>query len=969
MSNYVLNLQIGSDAMQLTKLVIFGFGKHEDKTIELEAGVNVLYGYNEAGKTTIQQFILHILFGFPSRGSQLLRYEPKSGSKYGGQVHLQDEEYGDCIVERVRGKSSGDVTVYTEDGRQGDEAFLAKLLRHYDRATFESIFSFSLLQLQGFDKMDEKQLSRTLLASATTGFDDLLRIEDQVNKEKGALYKRKGKNPLVNRQLEKVQLAEESLQKARQKTAQYEPTIAKLQALEERFGELRAEQKEVNKQLEQLKIQQQLQPLQFKRKQLGDQLATKQQKGFPIDGIQRYEALRYQYDEVDASITALEKNLQELPQIDEASNLDEQHQRLEQQLAKEAEWHRLNSSIAAMHGEIRELQQQISKLKARLGIHSESSEEVLYEADVSLQKEQEMYTLMEQYQQCEREFDDTEASKMQLENDLVLTRKKKDLLQEPTMEEREIARSWPTFQQQYRDAVAEKNAHETQKNQLKIVAIIIALMISVYTITALLNQQYTLLFITVIGVGILGGWLYRKSSGQSFKEQQSIMKKYKQQAGQYEKIAEEVRVYDEESAQVRRDLAKYEEQFNVLEVHKKALEHELLGIKQQLQQFLQQYNIPEVPSVQLVPELFRMIRALQEHLRQYAQYQQSYFVAQEKLAKWLDSLAVLLEKPVTSENAYELIRARYYEVRQLQEQQVVVKRQQQQLEQSIQEKKALRHTLATQQRALWNEAQVSTEEGYYQAYEEQKEKAALQDALLHITEQLAAYEDVEMNWTLSQTDVQVTMNQLRDQLQEIQEEQETLRANKAQYLHTIQALQTDEQLGELAQKSAVEQANLNELTQQWAVKQVMATAIEQFMRTLKEQRFPEVLATSAEIFSKLTGGRYKQLQITDQGLFEAVMASGETMPIIELSQATKEQAYLALRFALAIAVHEHAPFPIIVDDPFVHFDERRLSHIIKVVEQLTTHQFIYFTCHKEMTTCWTNAKVYHLESEKGASIS
>ncbi|WHT49434.1 AAA family ATPase [Sporosarcina thermotolerans] len=69
--------------MKIKKIVIYGFGKHENKTIDFDDGVNVIYGQNEAGKTTIQQFIVQTLFGYPQKNSAQLRYEPKSGGKYG----------------------------------------------------------------------------------------------------------------------------------------------------------------------------------------------------------------------------------------------------------------------------------------------------------------------------------------------------------------------------------------------------------------------------------------------------------------------------------------------------------------------------------------------------------------------------------------------------------------------------------------------------------------------------------------------------------------------------------------------------------------------------------------------------------------------------------------------------------------------------------------------------------------------
>lgn len=73
----------------------------------------------------------------------------------------------------------------------------------------------------------------------------------------------------------------------------------------------------------------------------------------------------------------------------------------------------------------------------------------------------------------------------------------------------------------------------------------------------------------------------------------------------------------------------------------------------------------------------------------------------------------------------------------------------------------------------------------------------------------------------------------------------------------------------------------------------------------------------------------------------------------ELSQATKEQAYLSLRLALASVLADRAPFPIIMDDPFVHFDNERLSRMIEILKEIQpSHQLIYFTCHEEMKTKW-----------------
>ena len=190
--------------MKIEKLHIYGFGKHENVEIDLKTGINVFFGENEAGKSTIQQFILHILFGFPQKNAQLLRYEPKSGARYGGKIQVVNEQGNRIIIERVKGKASGDVTLYFEDGSRGSEKELSSLLHSYSRSDFEAIFSFSLLQLQGFEKMTEEELTRTLLSSGTTGMDTLSSVETQFIKDMGELFKPTGKKPLINQKIEEL---------------------------------------------------------------------------------------------------------------------------------------------------------------------------------------------------------------------------------------------------------------------------------------------------------------------------------------------------------------------------------------------------------------------------------------------------------------------------------------------------------------------------------------------------------------------------------------------------------------------------------------------------------------------------------------------------------------------------------------------------------------------------------------------
>lgn len=50
--------------MKIDELNIISFGKFKDKKITLSNGLNIIYGENETGKTTIHKFIEGMFFGF-----------------------------------------------------------------------------------------------------------------------------------------------------------------------------------------------------------------------------------------------------------------------------------------------------------------------------------------------------------------------------------------------------------------------------------------------------------------------------------------------------------------------------------------------------------------------------------------------------------------------------------------------------------------------------------------------------------------------------------------------------------------------------------------------------------------------------------------------------------------------------------------------------------------------------------------
>ncbi|MCD6448937.1 MAG: AAA family ATPase, partial [Thermotogaceae bacterium] len=72
--------------MIVKKEYIKGFGKLKNTEIEFDPALNVIYGENASGKTTMSKFLLFALAGFTK--TEIQRYKPWVGSEFGGQVDL-----------------------------------------------------------------------------------------------------------------------------------------------------------------------------------------------------------------------------------------------------------------------------------------------------------------------------------------------------------------------------------------------------------------------------------------------------------------------------------------------------------------------------------------------------------------------------------------------------------------------------------------------------------------------------------------------------------------------------------------------------------------------------------------------------------------------------------------------------------------------------------------------------------------
>ena len=80
--------------MKINKLKINSYGKLKEKEIDLKNGINIIYGKNEAGKSTLLNFIVDSVYGISKNKngkeySNYERYMPWSGEDFSGRIEYE----------------------------------------------------------------------------------------------------------------------------------------------------------------------------------------------------------------------------------------------------------------------------------------------------------------------------------------------------------------------------------------------------------------------------------------------------------------------------------------------------------------------------------------------------------------------------------------------------------------------------------------------------------------------------------------------------------------------------------------------------------------------------------------------------------------------------------------------------------------------------------------------------------------
>ena len=253
--------------MKIESISLENFGIFKRKCFEFDQAPLVLvYGENEAGKTTALNGIRQAMAGFRHRSGYLV------GGTMRAEIsaHLRSGQQ----LEFSRRKGRPDELAGTLGGRDLASHEIQELLANIDLESYEQLFGFSLDELrQGQNALKNVRLSDAFAGGSMGGIRAFEMLRRDLETTTAELYKSRGSTPLINVKLAELKQQHEKLRAAEVLPQQVEALRAAIKAAGKRSQEFQEEIAAHRQELSQLNRFKQALPHFQNRKALLAQLA------------------------------------------------------------------------------------------------------------------------------------------------------------------------------------------------------------------------------------------------------------------------------------------------------------------------------------------------------------------------------------------------------------------------------------------------------------------------------------------------------------------------------------------------------------------------------------------------------------------------------------------------------------------------------------------------------------------------
>jgi len=880
--------------MQLREIFIDGFGIFSTKKISgFKQGLNVIFGQNEQGKSTLRAFIERIFFGFPSKTIKKNPYPALAGGGYGGKLICVLSDGKEAIIVRNQSgkKAEASVTINSKQLKGDDE--IRDLLGNISGTFYHNVYSFDLDEFAILGSLNDDDL-RQRVYGAAEGLNSvsISTVKEELQKRADEIYKKSGQNPVINKLLARIGQAEKQIVEMRRELSNYDQLVDRRQNIHENNEMLKTSHEDVRSHINDLTSKKALfKPYVDMIVAQGNLAALPEVPEISVEESARMGDLVDEIKELDKDIMREEEQKSNLEQVLKELNYNRQL------IEKENTVNELIRNSELYSKAVGDL----NRVTSERDSVQESIEGNVNKLGVGWTKDK------------AREFDLTH-----LQTDIMR------LLSARLNDATEIIRIARGKLAIRRDQLALDKPRINVWNEVNIPLIVLAAASAIGIAIGLLLAQpglsiFSGLFLIAFVVLVIVLKKGRVSTGPDALEQQYLneVEEAEQERGRVETewrdhlvacnldarlSPEGVKAVVDSIEEIQGQLVDYES------LRKRVMEMEstIKSVED-----LYQATSRTIEASSLSGDIGSDIKLLSSYLAQAKSAESDARNQQKEIeakSRTLESLR--RNKDIASDNLRELL-------------------------------------------ASYDCAEVDTFNHKYETCtkrtELNNEIATLKQQIQYVTglgerydvfiESLANTDIFSIETSLTEASEKV--KQLGKEIDENNVELGSLDNQLKRLTNELDISQKQDQLEQLKQQ-------LYDACMDWLRFQAAVTLIEKAMMKYEKTGQPEVLKDTAVFFKAFTSGAYTNVyKPAEEDVLRVIDVKGLPKGVEVLSTGTKQQLYLAIRFGLVQACERQSePMPIIMDDLLVNFDDMRTPETIKHISNFAKErQIIYLTCH------------------------
>ncbi|MGX7419168.1 AAA family ATPase [Carnobacterium gallinarum] len=943
--------------MKIKTIEIYGYGKWVNQTFDLAEGMQIFYGKNEAGKSTLMSFIHSILFGFPSKQGSDLQYEPRKGSQYGGRLRLVDTIYGEVLVERIKGKGNGKVLVTLADGQIGEEDLLKRIVFGLDKATYQALFSFNLDGLQKIQQMSGGKLSRYFLSVGTLGNEHLLKIADKFQQQAAKLYKPTGRVPEINQKLASLKQKEQQLKTAKAKNTEYNQLMSQKLVLTGSLHENQEKREALEINLVQLRRLSNNWSHFNEIQEIQNQIQKEKLTDLPEDGLYQLKQVNDELQRLTKEIIQAQEQIAYLSQ--KAGQSEDFSFYLEHKLAIKEVVLEANQTQAVLQSkEILQAQYlqahyYLEQLLTKMGLPVYGD----LPAPLAMSEQEQIHSQLEAEKALKERKKVLAYEKQRIDFQLESCNQQIDKLENQLWENK-------TFHDFNQGSTIEDSSNLQRSKIIKSISKMPAYVgLGLASVSIILG----LILNSGIGWGIVALGIFLLAGSSYF-----ILPKHNKEIKPHGTPSEATYSYEEYIQQVeirkqwREKLAEADEAtetLNQMMLQIEELESLDLQLNQKQQKLKTNLGLPVDFSLESLITTDPFLEIRQQI--QLVDQQEAELAEQERqLTKWMDK-AEFCKSIVnySSDRLAEFIvvlQQFYQKQQEIEKSQQTISQQVTEINQQLAAVKEQQATLKAEKLQLFQLVEVTDEEAYHKKYilnqQLQQKKARLdllEDQMAEDLVQFARYRDEQA--------LLESIIEEEEYLKELKEQFDQRLNQKVECEVALKNLEEGGQYSVLLQELANLKSELQELVDRWSSLQIAAELIELTLTLARKDRLPATMEDTSIYFKRLTENKYLRVLFRNEQI-EVQHQDGTFFEAQELSKGTAEQLYVALRLAFVKNAEDLLEMPLLIDDGFVNFDKERKGLVLHLLNELSqTNQILYFTYEAEIYNEFPQSQVKVLQ--------